>query len=117
MREIKTSRSALGLYGTLLVLPTLVFGWMYWSEIKSEYETELADVPEEANDVARRIVSAMDEQLGKLIDAEATREFIDYADYVIPTGTLGDDIRFDRSPITLGQPPNGILRGRAPKLR
>ena len=109
MRELKTSRTALGLYGTILVLPTLVFGWMYWRELHREYEAELASVPEDASDGARRIANAMRGQLEKLLEFESGRPFADYAEYVLPEQPFSDDPQPQRSPVASKDLPTGVL--------
>ena len=67
-QQLKTTRTSLGLYGALLVLPTLVFGGLYWQELQQEYQEELGVIPEEAADGARRILTTWKGRLDKLLD-------------------------------------------------
>ncbi len=97
------------MYGAILVLPTLIFGWMYWRELESEYEAELASVPEDAGDGARRIANAMRGQLEKLLEFESKRPFTEYADYVLPEEALSDDLLAQRSPLASKDLPTGVL--------
>ncbi|HED64070.1 MAG TPA: hypothetical protein ENJ09_00810 [Planctomycetes bacterium] len=109
MIEQRTTRTALGLYGVLLVLPTLVFAWLHWRELVKTQEAEMAAVPEEAADGARRIWTSMQRKLDELVDAESQRPFTDYAEYVLPSEPIGDELRPQRSSLTRGKLPTGIL--------
>jgi signal transduction histidine kinase len=107
--SLKTTRTALGLYGTLLVLPTLVLGWLHWRALEKEYEAELASVPELAQDGVRRIAGAMRDRLEKIVEAESVRPFTDYSEFVFPEESFGDEITAQRSPMVRRQLPVGIL--------
>ena len=106
---MKTSRTALGLYGTLLVLPTLVFGFLYWRELQKDYSDQLATVPEKARNGAQRIASALEQRLAKLLQNEAGRRFTDYATYVQVPDALGDELVTRKSGIITNPTPEGIL--------
>jgi len=108
--RFKTTRTALGLYGTLLVLPTLIFGWLYWRELLKAHEVEMASVPEDAEDGARKIWTSLKARMDDLIEAETNRPFTEYGEYVLPSlEPIGDEIRPQRSAMTERTLPAGIL--------
>lgn len=109
MIEQRTTRTALGLYGILLVLPTLVFAWLHWRELVKVQEAEMAAVPQEATDGARRIWTSMQRKLNELVEAESRRPFTDYGEYVLPAEPLGDELLPQRSALTQGRLPEGVL--------
>ncbi len=106
---LRTTRGALLLYGALLVLPTLVFGWLYWLELQEDYQKQLDAVPEVAQDGARRIVSGMRDRLGKLIETESARPFTHYGRMIHPEDAFGGSLLPQSSPIVRGPTPAGIL--------
>jgi signal transduction histidine kinase len=108
-QQLKTTRTSLGLYGALLVLPTLVFGGLYWQELQQEYQAELGVIPEEAADGARRILTTWKDRLDKLVESESQRAFTEYGDYVHSENSIGDDINFQLSPMSSARTPEGIL--------
>jgi len=108
-QQLKTTRTSLGLYGALLVLPTLVFGWLYWQELQQEYQEELGVVPEEAANGARRILSTWKGRLDKLVESESRRPFTEYGRYVHSENSIGNDINFQFSPMITARAPEGIL--------
>ena len=105
----KTTRTALGLYGVLLVLPTLVFGWLYWRELKRDYEEQLEMVPEDAEDGARRIREALKDKVEDLLRTENARGFHQYAPVYSTEDVKGDSFAVRDSPLVRNPPPRGIL--------
>jgi signal transduction histidine kinase len=109
LRLETTSRRSLLLYGALLVLPTLIFGWLYWSELQKDFERDRQAIPEKAAAGARRIVSGMNERLQRLIDEETRRPFTHYAQVISPGSALGDDLGLQSTPLETNPLPPGIL--------
>lgn len=109
LRLVTTSRRALLLYGALLVLPTLVLGVLYWSELQRDYARERQAIPEKARAAARRIGTGMSERLLRLLDGETQRSFTQYADVIAPEDAVGDDLLLQRTPLEKELMPIGIL--------
>ncbi|MEW6073288.1 MAG: HAMP domain-containing sensor histidine kinase [Planctomycetota bacterium] len=105
----QTNRTALGLYGALLVLPTLVFGWLYWRELVRDYEVELATVPEDAEDGARRIREGLKTKVEEFLQAENERGFHLYAPVYSAEDVKGDSFALRDSPLVRDLPARGIL--------
>src|SRR6185295_13395523 len=66
--QLRTQRTALTLYGVLLVLPTLVLGGLQWRQLEREYALESSDVPHKAEDAAFRFRQEIANQLDLLLD-------------------------------------------------
>jgi signal transduction histidine kinase len=109
LSRIKSRNAAFAAYGVLLVLPTLVFGWLYWRTLVRDYEAQLAEAPNEAHETAALLVERMQERLGVLLDQEARRPFSHYAKLFTPADTLGDDLAVQPSPLTKERMPVGVL--------
>jgi signal transduction histidine kinase len=109
LRLETTSPRSLFLYGALLVLPTLIFGWLYWSELQKDFERDRAAIPEKALEDARRIVTGMNERLERLLASERERPFTHYAPRVLPEGVMGDELFFQTTPLELAQSPPGVM--------
>ena len=75
MVQLRTHRTALILYGVLLVLPTLVLGGLQWNQIVREKNEELAAVPRAADDAARRLRDTLHDRLVTLLEGEEARPF------------------------------------------
>jgi signal transduction histidine kinase len=103
-----TSRRALVLYGALLVLPTLIFGWLYWSELQKDFDRDRAAIPEKALEDARKIVAGMNERVARLIESESQRPFTDYAAEVLPDEVRGDEFALLRTPLERASMPAGL---------
>ncbi|MCZ6598778.1 MAG: HAMP domain-containing sensor histidine kinase [Planctomycetota bacterium] len=106
---MKTKRAALAAYGGLLVLPTVVLGWLYWRQIVDEYEERLTEVPEEAHDAAARLIESMRERLAVLLEGETRRPFHHYGWDFSPSFPLSDSIELEPSPLTQTPPPEGVV--------
>jgi signal transduction histidine kinase len=109
LRLETTTRRALFLYGALLVLPTLIFGWLYWSELQKDFERDRKAIPEKALDDARRVAAGMNERLERLLEGEAERPFTHYAPLISPEDVMGDDLVLQPTPLDKAQMPSGIL--------
>jgi signal transduction histidine kinase len=109
LRFETTSRRSLFLYGALLVLPTLIFGWLYWSELQKDFDRDRAAIPEKARDHARKIVTGMNERLHRLVDTEELRPFTHYAPLISPEDVMGDEFTFQTTPLERGPTPVGLL--------
>ncbi len=84
MVQLRTQRTALVLYGVLLILPTLVLGGLQWNQIVQDKKSELAAVPRSADDAARRLRDTLRAELDKLLEAEQARPFKQFARLYYP---------------------------------
>ena len=109
LRLETTSPRSLGLYGVLLVLPTLIFGWLYWRELEKDFIRQREEIPDKAERGADRIVAGMKERLERLLEAEAQRPFFHYAEVFSPEDAMGDELSLLPSPIVKSPTPTGIL--------
>jgi len=109
LRLATTTRRSLFLYGALLVLPTLIFGGLYWSELQKDFERDRAAIPEQALDDARKIVAGMNQRLQQLVDAESDRPFTDYAAVIWPEDVVGDEFPHQPTPLERSTSPVGVL--------
>lgn len=108
MVQLKTKRTALSLYAVLLVLPTLVLGLLHWYQLALDHERELDDVPKKADDAALRLVEAVKDQLGRLMEQESNRPFYHFGDVFTPEQTVGDEFAMMPSPLAADPLPKGI---------
>ncbi|MBL8859044.1 MAG: HAMP domain-containing histidine kinase [Planctomycetes bacterium] len=104
-----TKRTALALYGVLLVLPTLVLGGLHWRQLVIDHETMLAVVPSDAQDATRRLRDAIKSSLKELVEREEARPFYEYRAAYFPPGNIGGEVNFLPSPLKVGPTPRGIL--------
>jgi len=81
--QLRTQRTALVLYGVLLVLPTLVLGGLQWHQLESEHAADSDAVPDQAIAAAGRFRNEIANRLDRLIDNEGSRAFSDYGDLTI----------------------------------
>ena len=109
LRLESTTRRSLILYGALLVLPTLIFGWLYWSELQKDFERDRAAIPEKASAGARRIVKGMNERLERLLAEEGRRPFTHYAALISPEAVMGDELALQTTPLERATMPVGVL--------
>jgi signal transduction histidine kinase len=109
LRLESTTRRSLVLYGALLVLPTLIFGWLYWSELQKDFERDRAAIPEKAQAGARRIVKGMNEALERLLAEESKRPFTHYAPLIAPEAVMGDELALQTTPLERATLPTGVL--------
>lgn len=91
------------------MLPTLVFGWLYWQTLVRDYEEQLAGAPNEARETADLLLERLQERLQELLEHEARRPFTHYAALFTPGDALGDDLAMQPSPLTKELLPDGVL--------
>ena len=109
MVQLVTKKTALVLYGVLLVLPTLVLGGLHWHQILEDHRAEMVAVPRGAADAANRLKVAMEKRLHDLVERENARPFYLYKKSFFPPGTIGAELAFVPSPLATGPAPTGIL--------
>lgn len=110
LTRLKSRNAAFAAYGVLLVLPTLVFGGLYWQTLVRDYREQLAGAPSKAQETAALLSERMQERLGALLDQEARRPFSHYADVFTPSDALGDDyLAMQPSPLRKERVPAGVL--------
>ena len=101
-------RFAFALYAVLLVLPTLVLGFLQWHHIWREHRAELEEIPHRAEDAALRFRKTLQGSLDKLIESERSRPFEHYARYYSPDSPAGEFTLLE-SPLSTIERPRGIL--------
>ncbi len=109
MAKLRTRRGALALYAVLLVLPTVALGLLQWRHIEQEYSDELASVPRDAEDAARRFRAALGEQLAALLAAEGQRGVEQYANYYCPDSTPQGEVTLLPTQLRSEPRPAGVL--------
>ncbi len=109
MVQLVTRKSALGLYGVLLVLPTIVLGGLLWRQLVDEHQAEMAAVPDETTNAARRLSDVLEKSLLSLVDRENQRPFYYYRRTYFEPRTIGAPIAFIPSPLVMNPVPEGIL--------
>lgn len=97
-----TKRTALALYGVLLVLPTLVFGGLNWRQLVLDHQTMLAAVPGSARDATRRVRDNIRTAVRSMLEREEIRGFFEYRPNYFPPGTIGTDLALVPSPLSTG---------------
>jgi signal transduction histidine kinase len=102
-----TPRTALSLYAVLLVLPTIVLGYLQWHHLVRERDNELSEVPHDAEDAALRFRKVVQEELDKLIAFESRRPLEHYSRYYQPDAKGGDSTLLE-SPLLTDARPNEI---------
>src|SRR6185503_18535939 len=70
---------------------------------------ELAAVPGNAQDAARRLTDAIKRRLTDLVEREDARPFYHYKKSYFPPGTIGAELAFAPSPLSSGAVPRGVL--------
>jgi signal transduction histidine kinase len=88
----------------LLVLPTLVLGYLQWHHIVREKENELAEVPRDAEDAALRLRKLVQEELDKLIASESQRPIEQYNRYYISEVADGGSFLQDTPLVQIPRP-------------
>ena len=109
MVQLNTQRTALVLYGVLLVLPTVVLGGLQWHQIVQEKEDELSAVPRTVDDGARRFSDVAVEAVDRLLAEEGERSFQHYAEFYCPEGAGRDDVPLLPSPLVKRPRPEGVV--------
>ncbi|MCE9593054.1 MAG: HAMP domain-containing histidine kinase [Planctomycetes bacterium] len=109
MVQLKAHKTAPALYALLLVLPTVVLGWLQWHQIETEYERELANLPDEADDAARRLRDELRDRLGRLLRDEDARAFHQYGARYCPDESCTTSVLMVPSPLVRDARPRGIV--------
>lgn len=109
MVQLVTQRTALVLYGVLLVLPTAVLGGLFWRQISKDQSTELEAVPRDVADAARRLSDGLRDAVETLVANESRRVFFEYKPRYYPPGMVMGQIDFLVSPLSAEPRPVGIL--------
>src|SRR5207237_7681103 len=104
-----TKRTALVLYGMLIVLPTLVLGLLHWRQLELDHQKMLADVPLKVRSAAQRLQDAMRSRLKDVVEREDKRPIFEYKPRYYPPDTIGTDLAFVGSPLTKASAPQPIL--------
>jgi signal transduction histidine kinase len=107
--QLKAKRTAPALYALLLVLPTVVLGWLQWHQIEKEYANELASLPDEADDAARRLRDALRDRLERLLKDEDARAFHQYGARYCPDESCTTQVLMVPSPLVRDARPRGVL--------
>jgi signal transduction histidine kinase len=107
--QLRTERTALVLYGVLLVLPTLVLGGLQWLQIVHDKQDELEAVPRTANAAAGRFAEELVHRVEVLIQAEEERPFQHYGASFCPDDAGDDEIPLLPSPLVREARPPGVL--------
>jgi len=107
--QLVTRRSALVLYGVLLVLPTVVFGGLLWFQLEKDHRTQMAAIPGDTTDAARRLSDAIEQRIEDFLERENQRPFYAYKRLYFQPGTIGTDLALSPSPLATGPAPGGIL--------
>lgn len=108
MVQLRTQRTALVLYGVLLILPTLVLGGLQWNQIVQDKKSELAAVPRAADDAARRLRDTLRAELSKLLESEQARPFQQFARLFYPGPAAEAPIQPLDSPLLTERRPRGL---------
>ncbi|MCK6449182.1 MAG: HAMP domain-containing histidine kinase [Planctomycetes bacterium] len=109
MVQLRARRTGPALYALLLVLPTLVLGWLQWRQIETEHANELASLPDEADDAARRLREALRERLERLLKDEDDRAFHQYGSKYCPDESCTTGVLMVPSPLVRDTRPRGVL--------
>jgi signal transduction histidine kinase len=107
--QLVTRKSALVLYGVLLVLPTVVLGGLLWYRLQEDHAAEMAAIPTETKNAKLRMQAELERLVQALLDREGQRPFYFYKRNYCPPDVIGADIAFVPSPLTRDSPPDGIL--------
>ncbi len=105
---MRTKRIAFGLYGLLVVLPTLVLGWLQGAQILEEKRGELEALPRDTQDAALRFRDAVAAEVERLVEMEFARPFEQYARLYFPPAVGGAPTALTPSPLLSARPPPGI---------
>ncbi len=109
MVQLVTRKSALVLYGVLLVLPTVVLGSLLWYRLQEDHSAEMAAVPTETKNAKLRMSDDLEKRVQALLDREGQRPWYYYKRNFYPPGTIGADVAFVPSPLTTEAVPDGIV--------
>jgi len=99
--QLTTKKTALVLYGVLLILPTVVLSGLHWYQLYRDHTTELEQVPRNVADAARRLSAELERRIQATLERETARPFFVYRDVYYPLGTIGTEIALVPSPLTV----------------
>ncbi len=108
MVQLRTKRAAFGLYGVLVVLPTVILGWLQGAQILEEKRAELEALPRDTQGAALRFRDAVSSEVEKLIESEYARPFEHYARFYYPPAVGDGPPALTPSPLVSILPPLGI---------
>ena len=91
------------------MLPTAVFGGLLWLQLEEDHRTQMAAIPGDTRDAARRLSDALERRIEDLVDRESLRPFYVYKRVYFQPGSIGRDISLSPSPLATGPAPEGIL--------
>jgi signal transduction histidine kinase len=109
LARLTTRRTALVLYGVLLVLPTLVLVGLHQRALGREHAELTANAPRAVEDAARRLSAEIESRLAALLEREDERPFYVYRRAYFPVGTIGTELALVPSPLATGPAPEGVL--------
>lgn len=107
--SLVTRRTALVLYGVLLVLPTIVLGGLHWRQVEIDQEAQLEAGPRDVDDAARRLTDGLKERLDELVASESQRLCFEYRERYFPPDTMLATLAFVPSPLSKYPRPPGVL--------
>src|SRR5436190_6624051 len=107
--NLVTKRTALVLYGVLLVLPTIVLGGLLWRQLLVDHRAQMAAVPIGVQDAARRLADALEKRVSDLVEREEQRPFYLYKERYFAPGMIGADLAFTPSRLAMGPKASGVL--------
>jgi len=107
--QLVTRRSALVLYGVLLVLPTIVLGGLLWRQLMEDHDAEMLAIPDQTTNAARRLSDQIELRLKTLVEHENQRPFYYYKRLYFQPETIGAVLAFVPSPLVKDRVPEGIL--------
>ncbi len=117
MARPSRKRTALLLYGILLVLPTVVLGGLHWHQLWLDHQLALANLPLEAAAATERFAERIRAPLEELLEAEAQRRFDEYAPLLIDHELAQNVPEFALSPLASAPARPGILGWFAADMR
>ena len=115
-RSTRSNRNSIGgiwygalLFLLLLALPAAFLGTREWKALNEERDAAIARLPEEVEDSAERLITAVKERIDLLIEAEEQRPFWHYRLSFHPPSASTDELNLIDSPLIEEVPPVGIL--------
>jgi hypothetical protein len=80
--QLNTKKTALVLYGVLLVLPTVVLAGLQWYQLDRDHDEQLERVPRDVDDAARRLSAEIENRVDALLESEG--HAISMSDFYTP---------------------------------
>lgn len=85
MVQLKSKRTALGLYTVLLILPTAVLGWLLWDQLVRDHEERVREMPAIVEHATRKLVDRIEEHAMGLVYSQDHESYYAYRDPFIDT--------------------------------